>query len=92
MPPADAYAAFAACFADLEDPRADNAGHLLLELLLVAFCAVLSGAEDAVAMARFGRAKQDYFGSFLRLPHGIPSHDTFSRLLGSPQKTEYNVR
>lgn len=51
-----AYAAFASCFADLEDPRADNACHVLLEILLIAFCAVLCGTEDA-AMAHFGRAK-----------------------------------
>lgn len=77
--PTDAYAAFTTCFADLHDPRAANTSHLLLETLLIAFCAVLSGADDAAAMARFGRAKQDYFGSFLHLQHGIPWHDTFSR-------------
>jgi predicted transposase YbfD/YdcC len=80
MPAADAYAAFTACFADLDDPRADNIRHLLHEILLIAFCAVLCGAEDPCDMALFGRAKEDYFRQFLRLPHGIPSHDTFSRL------------
>src|SRR5436305_3168332 len=79
MPPADAYAAFTACFADLDDPRADNIRHLLHEILLIAFCAVLCGAEDPCDMALFGHAKEDYFRQFLRLPHGIPSHDTFSR-------------
>ena len=42
--------------------------------------AVLGGAEDSTDMALFGRAKEEYFRLFLRLPHGIPSHDTFSRL------------
>ena len=79
MPP-DLFAAFATCFADLPDPRDSNARHDLHEILLIALCAVLGGAEDCTDMALFGQAKQDYFGSFLRLRHGIPSHDTFSRL------------
>jgi predicted transposase YbfD/YdcC len=80
MPLADAFAAFTTCFADLDDPRDTNARHNLHELLLIALCAVLCGAEDGTDMALFGRAKEGYFRQFLRLPHGIPSHDTFSRL------------
>ena len=71
---------FLTCFADLEDPRNDNVRHDLHDILLIALCAVLCGAEDASDMALFGRAKEEYFRQFLRLPHGIPSHDTFSRL------------
>jgi predicted transposase YbfD/YdcC len=71
---------FAACFEQLDDPRANNARHPLPELLLIAFCAVLCGSDDYSDMEEFGHAKQDYFRQFLRLPHGIPSHDTFSRL------------
>jgi predicted transposase YbfD/YdcC len=71
---------FFTCFADLEDPRDDNARHDLHDILFIALCAVLCGAEDSTDMALFGRAKEDYFRQFLRLPHGIPSHDTFSRL------------
>ena len=71
---------FATCFEQLDDPRAHNARHPLLELLLIAFGAVLCGGEDYSDMEEFGHAKQDYFRQFLRLPHGIPSHDTFSRL------------
>lgn len=78
--PSDAFAAFTTCFADLDDPRQDNARHNLQELLLIALCAVLCGAEDCTDMALFGRSKEDYFRQFLHLPHGIPSHDTFSRL------------
>lgn len=73
-------AQFLTCFADREDPRDDNARHDLHEILFIALCAVLCGAEDSTDMALFGRAKEEYFRSFLRLPHGIPSHDTFSRL------------
>jgi predicted transposase YbfD/YdcC len=71
---------FVACFADLEDPRESNARHDLHEMLLIALCAVLCGAEDCSDMALFGRAKETFFREFLRLRHGIPSHDTFSRL------------
>jgi predicted transposase YbfD/YdcC len=71
---------FAACFADLEDPREDNARYSLHEILLIALCAMLCGAEDCSDMAAFGRAKELFLRQFLTLRHGIPSHDTFSRV------------
>ncbi|MBV8935465.1 MAG: ISAs1 family transposase [Alphaproteobacteria bacterium] len=71
---------FAACFANLEDPREDNSRHLLLDILVIGFCTILCGGEDCSDMALFGRAKEDFLRQFLRLPHGIPSHDTFSRV------------
>ena len=71
---------FAACFKALEDPRDDNARHDLHELLLIALCTVLCGGEDCSDMALFGRAKEPFLRQFLRLRHGIPSHDTFSRV------------
>ena len=71
---------FTACFSDLEAPRDDNARHNLHELLLIALCAVLCGAEDCSDMALFGRAKEAFLRQFLRLRHGTPSHDTFSRV------------
>ena len=73
--------AFAACFEGLEDPRNGNAGrHDLLELLVIAFCTVLSGGQTAVDMQDFARAKEDFLRGFLTLKNGLPSHDTFSRL------------
>jgi predicted transposase YbfD/YdcC len=72
---------FAAAFAALEDPRTGNAKrHLLLEILLIALCAVLSGGESCADMALFGQVKQAFLRQFLTLPHGVPSHDTFSRV------------
>ncbi len=71
---------FEACFSDLEDPRDSNARHYLLEILLIAQCTMLCGGEDCTDMALFGRAKEPFLRQFLRLPHGIPSHDTFSRV------------
>lgn len=71
---------FAACFDDLDDPRDDNARHDLHEILVIAFATILCGGEDCSDMALFGRAKEPFLRQFLRLKHGIPSHDTFSRV------------
>lgn len=69
-------------FGDLEDPRreTDNKRHKLLDILVIAICGSICGANDFVAIARFGRAKAEWFGSFLELPNGIPSHDTFNNV------------
>ena len=68
-------------FEELEDPRTGNAKrHLLHEVLMIALCSVLCGGETCADMALFGRAKRDFLQDFLTLPHGIPSHDTFSRI------------
>lgn len=71
---------FRKVFRGLRDPRAANASHELLEVLFIALAAVLCGAECASDMAQFGRAKEGLLRGFLRLEHGIPSHDTFSRV------------
>jgi hypothetical protein len=72
---------FAACFEEIEDPRTGNAGrHDLLEILMIALCAVLCGGQTAVDMAEFGRAKEGFLRRFLKLERGIASHDTFSRV------------
>ena len=73
---------FGFCFADLPDPRTGNAGrHKLLDIMMIALCAVLCGGQTAVAMAEFAEAKEDFLREFLDLEHGLPSHDTFSRVL-----------
>jgi predicted transposase YbfD/YdcC len=71
---------FISIFEDVEDPRAENARHDLLELLFIGLAAVLCGAESCADMADFGAAKEDVLREILRLEHGIPSHDTFSRV------------
>jgi hypothetical protein len=72
---------FAEVFGALEDPRTGNAKrHLLLEILLIALCAIVSGGESCADMALFGRTKRAFLAPFLTLPHGVPSHDTFSRV------------
>jgi len=67
-------------FSELADPRRYNRRHLLIDIVVIAICAVICGADDWVAVEEFGAAKQDWFAEFLELPHGIPSHDTFRRL------------
>ena len=71
---------FKKVFRRLDDPRAGNASHDLWEVLFVALAAVLCGAEGCSDMARFGRSKELLLRGILRLEHGIPSHDTFSRV------------
>ena len=70
-------------FQGLEDPRAPNARlHSLHDILVIAFCTMLSGGEACTDMELFGHAKRELLESFLSLDHGVPSHDTFSRTLG----------
>jgi predicted transposase YbfD/YdcC len=69
---------FLTAFESVPDPRAENSRHDLIEILLIAFLAVLCGARHCSEMAAFGRAKVKFLKRFLKLKHGIPSHDTFS--------------
>jgi predicted transposase YbfD/YdcC len=85
---------FKEAFEELSDPRAANARHDLLEVLTIALAALLCGAEGCADMEDFGQAKEDLLRQFLRLEHGIPSHDTFSRVfrLLDPQAFEAAFR
>ena len=69
-----------AFFETVPDGRAPNARHALGDILLIAFAAMLCGAETCVDIADFGRAKQPLLNQIVDLPHGVPSHDTFSRV------------
>jgi predicted transposase YbfD/YdcC len=71
---------FSACFSKVGDPRARNARHDLLELVFVALAAVLCGADDCTDMATFARSKLGFLRQVVKLEHGPPSHDTFSRV------------
>lgn len=82
---------FVASFTELEDPREDNARHDLHEILMIALCAMLCDAEDCSDMALFGRSKEPFLRRFLALRHGIPSHDTFSRLFRLPDPAEFHA-
>ena len=67
-------------FASVPDPRAANARHTLEEIMVIAFAALLCGAESCVDFAAFGRSRQALLRQVLSLEHGPPSHDTFSRV------------
>jgi hypothetical protein len=76
-------------FRDLEDPRIDRAKkHDLLDILVIALCTLLTGGEGFQDMALFGKSKLPWLQTFLALPHGIPSHDTFGRVFArlNPQR------
>jgi predicted transposase YbfD/YdcC len=79
------------CFASLPDPRSPlGKRHVLSDMLTIAICAVICGADGWSAVEEFGRAKHKWFATFLELPHGIPSHDTFGRVFAAldPQAFE----
>ena len=65
-------------FMDLADPRHHNIHHKLLDIVTIAMFAVMCGADDWVSVAAYGCSKVDWLKTFLELPHGIPSHDTFN--------------
>jgi predicted transposase YbfD/YdcC len=68
-------------FANLPDPRiARHRWHKLSDILVIAVCAVLCGAESFPAIEDFGHEREDWLKQFLELPEGIPSHDTFNRV------------
>jgi predicted transposase YbfD/YdcC len=77
-------------FCDLPDPRVDRTKkHRLSDILLIAICAVIAGADSFEEIERFGAAKHDWLKRFLELPHGIPSHDTFNRVLAALDRAAF---
>ena len=76
-------------FAELSDPRVERTReHLLEEILLMAIAAVLSGAGSWNEIEDYGKAKRAWFKGFLKLPGGIPSHDTFNRVISGLDPAE----
>jgi predicted transposase YbfD/YdcC len=76
-------------FQSLEDPRIERTKkHLLLDILVIALCTLLTGGEGFQDMELFGKSKRAWLQTFLVLPHGIPSHDTFGRVFArlNPQR------
>ncbi len=78
-------------FQHLQDPRVERTkDHNLVAIVTIAILAVLSGANGFVAIQTYGKAKQAWLETFLDLPHGIPSHDTFGRVFAvlDPQELQ----
>jgi predicted transposase YbfD/YdcC len=68
-------------FRDIEDPRIErNKRHLILDIIIVTICAVVCGCETWEDIEMYGKEKQQWLSKFLKLPNGIPSHDTIRRL------------
>jgi predicted transposase YbfD/YdcC len=68
-------------FGNLEDPRVDRTKlHKLMDILVIAICAVIAGADNWEDMEEFGKVRLDWLKTFLELPNGIPSYDTFNRV------------
>jgi len=82
--PSPAPQSLLAHFGVLPDPRLNRTkDHDLIDILVIAICTLLCVGETFNDMEDFGRAKQDWFKSFLRLRNGIPSHDTFNRVFAA---------
>lgn len=79
-------------FSKLEDPRRDNKRHQLLDILVIAICAAICGADSWKDVELFGNAKYDWLKGFLELPHGIPSHDTFGRVFALLDAEQFQAR
>jgi hypothetical protein len=76
-------------FSELRDPRVERTReHLLEEILLMVIAAVLSGAGSWNEIEDYGRAKRPWLKGFLQLPGGIPSHDTFNRVISELDPAE----
>ena len=76
--------AFRRHFSGLPDPRIDRCKrHALFDVVSVALCAVICGADTWVDVAEFGRSKEPWLRTFLALPNGIPTHDTFGRVFAA---------
>lgn len=78
-------------FATLTDPRRREGTYPLINIVVIALCAVVCGADDFVAIADFGRARRAWLARFLDLSAGIPSHDRFNAILAALKPAEFEA-
>jgi predicted transposase YbfD/YdcC len=76
-------------FAELTDPRRREFTYPLINIVTIAICAVICGADDFVSIAEFGRKKRAWLSGFLDLSAGIPSHDRFNAILAALKPSEF---
>src|SRR3989304_4776331 len=79
-------------FATVADPRIDRTkAHDLLDMIVIALCAIVCGADSWVEVEDFGNAKLDWLRRFMPLPNGIPSHDTFGEVFARLDPTQFQT-
>jgi predicted transposase YbfD/YdcC len=76
-------------FVELTDPRRHEVTYPLINVVVIALCAVICGADDFVAIAKYGRTKREWLSQFLDLSSGIPSHDRFNAILAAINPAEF---
>jgi predicted transposase YbfD/YdcC len=79
-------------FSDMEDPRRENRRHLLIDIVVIAICGVICGADDWGAVQEFGEAKHAWLKRFLELPHDIPCDETFRRVFARLDADQFQER
>ena len=79
-------------FASLKDPRTGRAKrHKFIDVIVIAICAVICGADSWVDVEMFGKSKRDWLSRLLELPNGIPSHDTFGRVFAMIDPVQFEA-
>jgi predicted transposase YbfD/YdcC len=79
-------------FSEVEDPRVEYlVDHQLIDIITIALCAVIAGADNWTEVAQFGQEKQAWFAQFLELAHGIPAHDTFGRVFAKLDPEQFQI-
>ena len=78
-------------FVGLTDPRRHRITYPLINIVTIAICAVICGADDFVSIAAFGRKKRQWLAKFLDLSDGVPSHDRFNAVLGAIKPAEFET-
>lgn len=90
MTPEPELGGIARHFGNMRDPRIDRTKrHKLLDILIIAICAVICGADSWVDIELFGKSKLGWLKTFLKLPNGVPSHDTFGRVFAALNPVEF---
>jgi predicted transposase YbfD/YdcC len=84
-------ATIAAYFSVLEDPRRYNRRHKLLDIIVIAMCAAICGADGWEDVELFGETKEEWLKGFLELPHGPPSDDTYRRVFAALDAEEFQL-
>jgi predicted transposase YbfD/YdcC len=87
--PASVSASIRDHFVELTDPRRRKVIYPLINIVTIAVCAVICGADDFVSIAEYGRKKRQWLGQFLDLSAGIPSHDRFNAIFGAIKPAEF---